>query len=296
MIVTDSSEEKSSVHVKSPQHPPSHPAQPNEERPPPDQSAPSRSPPPYTLFPQGPSVRLQPAKPLNIPVGLPPGNHIHIMEKNGAVKEKVLLDLSLPPPPASALPPGAPSEDIPHLTLESHNGSVSGEVWVLRAKQVGASPAPGVVPKPARERVRLHFRSHNGSIKADVHVHPATVEPRPFFSIEARTLNGSVMLTVPRSFRGQLTLHTNSGRVHLSSALALHAATLSTLNGTHTYFVGERPRSGTWDDGTNGDGEPVDVVMGSTKNGTVKVTYDDETVFGTKGPGVLSSLFKAIGF
>jgi len=244
-------------------------------------------------------VRLQPAKPLNVPVGLPPGNHICIKEKNGGVKEKVLLDLSLPPPPASALPPGAEGEDIPHLTLESHNGSVSGEVWVLRAKQVAAAATPGV-PKPARERVRLHFRSHNGAVKADVHVHPATVEPRPFLSIEARSLNGSVMLTLPRSFRGQLTLHTNNGRVHLSPALALHAATLSTLNGTHTYFVGERPRSGTWDDGTNGDGEPVDVVMGSTKNGAVKVTYDDETVsgtkVGTKGPGVLSSLFKAIRF
>jgi len=240
-------------------------------------------------------VRLQPAKPLNVPVGLPPGNHICIKEKNGGVKEKVLLDLSLPPPPASALPPGARGEDIPHLTLESRNGSVSGEVWVLHAKQVGAATAPGV-PKPARERVRLRFCSINGSLKANVHVHPATVEPRPFLSIEARAYHGSVMLTVPRSFRGQLTLYTDNGRVHLSSALALHTATLSTLNGTHTYFVGERPRSGTWDDGTNGDGEPVDVVVGSTKNGTLKVTYDDETVFGTKGPGVLSSLFKAIGF
>jgi len=39
----------------------------------------------------------------------------------------------------------------------------------------------------------------------------------------------------------------------------------------------------------------VDSVIGSTKNGTVKVSYHDETVFGTKsGPGVLSSLFKAI--
>ena len=83
--------------------------------------------------------------------------------------------------------------------------------------------------------------------------------------------------------------------MHLSSGLALHAATLSTLNGTHTYFVGERPRDGTWYDGTNGGGVQVDSVIGSTKNGTVKVSYHDETVFGTKsGPGVLSSLFKAI--
>jgi len=102
-------------------------------------------------------VRLEPAKPLNVPVGLPPGNYIHIKEKNGSVKEKILLDLSFPPPPPSVLPPAAQGEDIPNLRLESHNGSVSGEVWVLRAKEVGTG-----------ERVHLYLRSHNGSVKADV--------------------------------------------------------------------------------------------------------------------------------
>ena len=90
-------------------------------------------------------------------------------------------------------------------------------------------------------------------------------------------------------------LHTDNGRVALSSALATRAATLSTLNGTHSYFVGERPSSGKWHTGTGEDGEEVDGVIGSSKNGSVKVSYDDEDVIGTKGPGVLSSLFKAIG-
>ena len=82
------------------------------------------------------------------------------------MKQKVLLDLNIPRPPAFALPVVPQGEDIPHLTLDSHNGSVSGEVWVLREDSQG-SAAQGDT-KPARERVRLNFYSHNGSVRAIV--------------------------------------------------------------------------------------------------------------------------------
>jgi hypothetical protein len=128
------------------------------------------------------------------------------------------------------------------------------------------------------------------------HFHPSTAEPRPFLSIEVKAHNGSVTITIPRSFRGQLTLHTDNGRVLLSPALAPRAATLSTVNGTHTYFVGERPKSGKWHTGGSEDGEEVDGVIGSSKHGSVKVSYGDEDANCAKGPGVFSSLFKAMGF
>ena len=73
------------------------------------------------------------------------------------MKRKILLDLSVPRPPASAFPTASQDKkDIPHLTLDSHNGSVTGEVWLLRAAK----------PESARERAHLHFHSHNGSVKA----------------------------------------------------------------------------------------------------------------------------------
>jgi hypothetical protein len=121
-------------------------------------------------------------------------------------------------------------------------------------------------------------------------------EPYPFLSIDARARNGAVTITIPRSFRGQLTLHTDNGRVHLSSALAPRAAALSNLDGTHTFFVGERPSDGKWHTGPGRDGEEVDEVVGWSKNGSVKVSYDDEDVSSMKSPRVLSSLFKAMGF
>ena len=117
-------------------------------------------------------------------------------------------------------------------------------------------------------------------------------EPRPFLSIDVRAHNGGVSITIPRSFRGQLTLHTDNGWVQLSSALAPRAAALSTVDGTRTFFVGERPCGGRWHTGAGRDGEEVDEVMGWSKNGSVKVSYDDED----KGPGLLSSFFKAMGF
>jgi hypothetical protein len=209
-------------------------------------------------------------------------------------------------------------EDSPHLLLDSHNGAVSGEVWLLSANREDAASQEG--RKPTRERVHLHFRSHNGGVKALVvcglgqsakiraalliiyvlfsvrqHLHPRTVEPRPFLNIAARAHNGAITVTIPRSFRGQMTLHTDNGRVHLSPTLAPRAASLSVLNGTHTYFVGERPSNGKWHTGESEDGDEVDGLNALSKNGSIRVSYDDEDV-SCKGPGVLSSLFKAMGF
>jgi len=261
----------------------------DEEVPSPDQD---QSPPPYNSLPsQAQGSSSIPTESRKLLPELAPANYLHVKEKNNSVKRKILLDLSLPRPPASALPVPSQDEDIRHLTLDSYNGSVSGEVWVLHPNSMEGS----AVAQGGPERVHLHFHSHNGSVKAQVHLHPSTVEPRPYLSIEVKSENGAIFLAIPRSFRGQMMLHTDNGRVTLSSALATRAATLSTLNGTNSYFVGERPSSGKWHTGTGEDGEEVHGVIGSSKNGSVKVSYDDEDVIGTKGSGVLNSLLKAIG-
>ena len=50
-----------------------------------------------------------------------------------------------------------------NLILDSHNGAISGEVWVHRSdpRETAARRNKGM-----KERVRLEFRSHNGAIKA----------------------------------------------------------------------------------------------------------------------------------
>jgi len=257
----------------------------------------SENPPPYSLLPHQGASSSKPAQPLNLPPDLAPTNYLHVKEKHNAVKQKILLDLNLPRPPASALPADPEGEYIPHLTLDSHYSSVAGEVWVLHADS--QCPSAQGDTKPARERVRLNFYSQHGAVRAIVHVHPSTVEPRPFLSVEVKAHHGAVTIAIPRSFHGQLTLHTNHGRVHLSSDLAPLAATLSVQNGTHTFFVGERPSSGNWHTGPSGDGDEVDGVIGWSEHGSVRVSYDDELEDTSTCPlagGVLSSLFKAMGF
>jgi hypothetical protein len=93
-----------------------------------------------------------------------------------------------------------------------------------------------------------------------------------------------------------MTLHTDNGRVQVSPTLAPRAASLSVLNGTHTYFVGERPCNGKWHTGESEDGDEVDGLIASSKNGSIRVSYDDEDVSMSSTKGVLSSLFKAMGF
>jgi len=279
VVVVPDTDEKMPVEVASPA----------EESP----SADHENPPPYSPLPRGSGSNLQVATLSRPPPELPPTNYLHVREKNGGVKKKVLLDLSIPPPQTSALPTGTQGPEMSNLILDSHNGAVSGDIWVLRS-----DAGDGVLRKSygKRDRVRLEFLSHNGAIKALVHVHASMAEPRPFLQIEARGHNGSVTISIPRCFRGQLTLHTDNGRVLLSSALAPRAAMLSGLDGTHTYFVGERPSDDKWRTGTSGEGEEVDEVIGWSKNGSVKVSYDDEDVAGVRTPGVLSSLFRAMGF
>lgn len=279
VVVVPDTDEKMPVEVTSPA----------EESP----SVGHENPPPYSPLPRGEGSSLQVATLPNPPPDLPPTNYLHVREKDSAVKKKVLLDLSIPPPQTLALPTGTQGSEISNLILDSHNGAVSGDVWVLRSD---AGDSASRTSKGMRDRVRLEFLSHNGAIKALVHVHPSMAEPRPFLHIEARGHNGSVTISIPRCFRGQLTLHTHNGRVQLSSALAPRAAMLSGLNGTHTYFVGERPSDDKWRTGTSGEGEEVDEAIGWSKNGSVKVSYDDEDLAGVRTPGVLSSLFRAMGF
>ena len=116
---------------------------------------------------------------LALPPDLAPTNYIHLKEKHHSLKRKILLDLSVPRPPASALPEGAQDdEDTPHLLLDSQHGSVFGEVWVLRATREDTTNDQGHEPPAARERVHLHFHSHYSSVKALVVRRTASITDR----------------------------------------------------------------------------------------------------------------------
>ncbi|KAI0053151.1 hypothetical protein FA95DRAFT_935105 [Auriscalpium vulgare] len=234
--------------------------------------------------PQTPSTSSHPPASSSVPADLSPANFLHIHEQNGSVRGRYLLDLRLPRPPAGFLPEGPSAENI---KLESNNGAVTAEVWVVGSE----ARAHACDYKTGPARARLTFFSRNGAVRAKVHM-PASETPRVFLTINVHSRNGSTSLTIPRDFRGQLTAHTDNGRVSLSSELAARTATLSTAGGTHTYFVGQRPASNSWVTGDGkGPGDSVDDAALWTKNGSVSVRYADED----EGVSFWSSLLKPLG-
>ena len=68
----------------------------------------------------------------------------------------------------------------------------------------------------------------------------------PFLDMELRANFGDVYVSLPRCFRGPITIRTRGDRVSFSPALEESTALISDLSGVRVYFVGERPRSGKW--------------------------------------------------
>jgi hypothetical protein len=76
----------------------------------------------------------------------------------------------------------------------------------------------------------------------------------PFLDIELRANYGDVYVSLPRCFRGPITIRTGDDRIALSPALEEHTALISDVPGVRVYFVGDRTRVGKWgNDGDNSD-------------------------------------------
>src|SRR6266702_2452515 len=69
-------------------------------------------------------------------------------------------------------------------------------------------------------------------------------EHRPSFDIDLRANYGDVSLSLPRCFRGPITIHSSHERIAFSSALEERTALLSDIQGVRMYFVGDRSNSG----------------------------------------------------
>ncbi|KAF8269946.1 hypothetical protein EI94DRAFT_868577 [Lactarius quietus] len=114
-------------------------------------------------------------------------------------------------------------------------------------------------------------------------------ELRPSFDIELRAKN--VTLSLPRFFRGIVTINSPYHRIVLSPAFVERAALLSDVPDVRVYFVGVRPRSWMlWSDDDNGKvgeetavagrcpEEPLDkvVVTSSGLGSGVRIRWEGE--------------------
>lgn len=77
-------------------------------------------------------------------------------------------------------------------------------------------------------------------------------------------------VSLPRCFRGPITVRTGDDRIALTPAREERTALISDVPGLRVYFVGDRPRVGKWgSDGDNGDND-----------GTVEDSLDELSVSG----------------
>jgi hypothetical protein len=114
-------------------------------------------------------------------------------------------------------------------------------------------------------------------------------EFRPSLDIELCAHYGDVSLSLPRCFRGLITVRED---ITLSPALEEHAALLSDVQGMRVYFVGDRPRSWmSWGDDDDKEGEeaaagtgrdpeePLDKLFASGWNSALQIYWDGEPGF-----------------
>ncbi|KAI0042895.1 hypothetical protein FA95DRAFT_1563830 [Auriscalpium vulgare] len=176
------------------------------------------------------------------------------------------------------LPPPANYEQDKHVDLHPHrNLSLETRANHLRAS---ISIVNSVDSQDACQYVHAFLVNHaqTGSVYARIFDPLLDSGARPRLSIQASApaAGARVRLGIPRSFRGQLSLHSPRSCITLSKALDARVQPVGSHAGTQTFFVGECPPSRNWRTPHEGEGELVDFAAVSSQFGEVYVFYSDE--------------------
>ena len=102
--------------------------------------------------------------------------------------------------------------------------------------------------------------------------------------MELRAYYGDISLSLPRCFRGPITIRTGDDRIAFSPAFGERTALISDVPGVRVYFVGVRPRSGKWGGGDGGDGgdnsetveDLLDELTVDGRYSSVRINWDGE--------------------
>ena len=171
------------------------------------------------------------------------------------------------------------------------------------------------------KRVSLELGSNNGSVRAivvrfsldckgrdgrDLNMYqhePSSKDKnshaRPTVDIELRAFYGDVSLSLPRSFRGPIMIHTGDDRIAFSPAFAERVVLLSkvSLAGVRTYFVGNRPEGGKWGCGDTSDKTDDNLLDSITVYGKytcTRINLDGEEEVPTMGLKIWKSFCSGV--
>jgi hypothetical protein len=117
-----------------------------------------------------------------------------------------------------------------------------------------------------------------------LHQH-APHSPRLPFYLNIYASNGSVNIHLPRSFHGLLVIKTWNGSAKFSTEASTELTTFSDINKTRRSFIGDFSE---WSDDEPWTGDEIAV---ETRNGSVKVQFDNEVHDTAKSKGFFGRLF-----
>lgn len=187
-----------------------------------------------------------------------PTNFLSLVLKDKAIRGCYVID-PLMQIPLSLLPPlnaGETYQDRKNLYLRTKDGSIDADIWLMGQEETA--------PKNGR-RTTLSLSSNDGSITAKINT-TKVVAP---FLLDIYARDGQVTVLLPRSFHGLLLLTTRQS-VKLSDDLLQRSTTLSTVEHTRRYFVGDFPHQ-LFDN--NWDGDELKAV---SRDGRIVIRYRDE--------------------
>ncbi|KAH9074771.1 hypothetical protein EDB83DRAFT_2353216 [Lactarius deliciosus] len=202
-----------------------------------------------------------------VPPSGAPTNYLLVYKDGVAIKGQYFIDLSILPLPPSVSGVAAGAKN---LSLYTTSGAVTADVWVTGNNK--------------DRRVSMKLCSGKGHVHAKIHdiLSDDGSEHRPSFDIDLWATEGDISLSLPRCFRGPITIHSSHGRIAFSPALEKRTAPVSDIRDVHVYFVGDRTRSGPWGGDTDKEGKQaspdqlLDVLFVHEGHTSVRINWDGE--------------------
>jgi len=210
------------------------------------------------------SVSTLGAERLSTIPNIKPTNFINLNRANEAIKGSWLIDPTLCFSP-SFLPPPPTNGARRNLSLESKNGAIDADIFVLPTSHSN---------KNASNVIFIVTQSNNGSVKTRLHdTKSMNGEVRLAVNLFTRSSNGSVHVQLPRSFRGPIRIKNNNGNTRFSAEMQAHLTIFSELDHMQRSFLGDFNPS-MFDIGAPWEGDELSI---ESKNGSVNVSFDDES-------------------
>ncbi|KAJ8095535.1 hypothetical protein PM082_023062 [Marasmius tenuissimus] len=182
-------------------------------------------------------------------------NYIAINKPLGSIDCQYTLDPSVQIP-ASFLPrlqQGQTEEDRKNLSLKTKVGTIVADVLLQHREG-----------SPVDRRTLLAFRTTLGTMILKLDVTPSPI--RPPFQLKATTQSGTIVLHLPRSFHGFLSVTTTIGNVNLSSEVAEVNRWITTGPRVRKAFIGDASQLRECElEPWNGDEVIIETTVGSVE-------------------------------